>query len=46
VYSTTLKEADTARTRIERDFDPDQVRKLGQEHTFGGGTIYLRYHPA
>ncbi len=46
VYSTTLKEADTARTRIERDFDPDQVRKLVQEHTFGGGTIYLRYHPA
>jgi hypothetical protein len=19
---------------------------LAQEHTFGGGTIYLRYHPA
>jgi dihydrofolate reductase len=100
VYSTTLPSADTARTRIERDFDPGQVRKLketagrdltvggahlaaqaiaaglvdeyqlylvpavvgggtralpgqarlnlvlAQEHTFGGGTIYLRYHPA
>ena len=28
VYSTTLQEPDTARTRVERDFDPDQVRKL------------------
>jgi dihydrofolate reductase len=28
VYSTTLPAADTARTRVERDFDPDQVRKL------------------
>ena len=28
VYSTTLQAPDTARTRIERDFDPDQVRKL------------------
>src|ERR1700753_2968577 len=28
VYSTTLKTADTARTRIEPDFDPAQVRKL------------------
>jgi dihydrofolate reductase len=28
VYSTTLQTADTARTRIERDFDPAQVRKL------------------
>jgi dihydrofolate reductase len=100
VYSTTLPSADTARARIERDFDPDQVRKLKQtagrdltvggahlaaqaiaaglvdeyqlylvpavvgggtralpdqarlnlalvqEHTFGGGTIYLRYQPA
>ncbi len=100
VYSTTLQEPDTARTRVERDFDPAQVRKLkeaagrdltvagahlaaqaiaaglvdeyqlflvpavvgggtralpgqvrlnlalAQEHTFGGGTVYLRYHPA
>ena len=28
VYSTTLPAPTTARTRIERDFDPDQVRKL------------------
>jgi dihydrofolate reductase len=100
VYSTTLQAADTARTRVERGFDPDQVRKLkeaadrdltvggahlaaqaiaaglvdeyqlfvvpavvgggtralpgqvrldltlAQEHRFGGGTVYLCYHPA
>ena len=100
VYSTTLQSADTARTRVERDFDPEQVRKLkeagsrdltvggphlaaqaiaaglvdeyqlfvvpavvgggtralpdqvrlnlalAQEHKFGSGTVYLRYHPA
>jgi dihydrofolate reductase len=28
VYSTTLQAADTARTRVERNFDPDQVREL------------------
>ena len=28
VYSTTLQAPDTTRTRIERDFDPVQVRKL------------------
>jgi dihydrofolate reductase len=28
VYSTTLQAPDTARTRIEPDFDPVQVRKL------------------
>ena len=28
VYSTTLQAPTTARTRIERDFDPDQVSKL------------------
>jgi dihydrofolate reductase len=28
VYSSTLQAPDTARTRIERDFDPVQVRKL------------------
>ena len=28
VYSTTLQVADTARTSLERDFDPDRVRKL------------------
>jgi dihydrofolate reductase len=28
VYSTTLREVPTARTRIERDFEPDAVRDL------------------
>src|SRR5215471_13467874 len=28
VYSATLQAPDTARTRVERDFDPAQVRKL------------------
>jgi dihydrofolate reductase len=28
VYSTTLDEVSTARTRIERDFDPEAVRQL------------------
>ena len=40
VYSTTLPAADTARTRVERDFDPDQDRKLketaGRDLTVGG----------
>ena len=28
VYSTTLESVSSARTRIERDFDPDAVRQL------------------
>jgi dihydrofolate reductase len=28
VYSTTLQTLDTARTRVEQEFDPGQVRKL------------------
>jgi dihydrofolate reductase len=28
VYSTTLAEASTARTRIEREFDPDAIRQM------------------
>jgi dihydrofolate reductase len=28
VYSTTLERVSSARTRIERDFDPDAVRKM------------------
>ena len=40
VYSTTLQSADTARTRIERDFDSAQVRKLkeaaSRDLTVGG----------
>ena len=97
VYSSTLPDASTARTRIERTFDPEAVRALKagteggigiggpslasaalqaglvdecslfvcpyvvgggkkflpdglnlrlellEEHTFGGGTVYLRY---
>jgi len=43
VYSTTLQEPDTARTRIERDFDPDQVRKLksaaDRDLTVGGAQL-------
>jgi dihydrofolate reductase len=30
VYSRTLQEVSTARTRIEREFDPDAVRRLKQ----------------
>jgi dihydrofolate reductase len=40
VYSRTLASASTARTRIERDFDPEAVRKLktaaGRDLTVGG----------
>lgn len=34
VYSTTLTSVSSAKTRIERDFDPDAVRELkaGSEH--------------
>src|SRR5690606_19895851 len=31
VYSTTLDTVSTARTRIERQFDPEAVRRLKQE---------------
>jgi dihydrofolate reductase len=40
VYSKTLKEASSARTRIERDFDPEAVRQLkstaGRDISVGG----------
>jgi dihydrofolate reductase len=43
VYSTTLQEPATARTRIERDFDPHQVRKLkaaaDRDLTVGGAQL-------
>ena len=43
VYSTTLPAPDTARTRVERDFDPDQVRQLkeaaGRDLTVGGAHL-------
>jgi dihydrofolate reductase len=40
VYSTTLETASSARTRIEREFDPDAVRRLkaaaGRDLSVGG----------
>jgi dihydrofolate reductase len=43
VYSTTLREPAAQRTRIERDFDPDQVRKLkaaaDRDLTVGGAQL-------
>ena len=40
VYSTTLETTSSARTRIERDFDPEAVRRLkaqaGRDLTVGG----------
>lgn len=40
VYSTTLEEAPSARTRIERDFDPEAVRQMkeraGRDLSVGG----------
>jgi dihydrofolate reductase len=43
VYSTTLLATDTARTRIERDFDPDLVRKVkaaaDRDLTVGGAQL-------
>jgi dihydrofolate reductase len=40
VYSTTLETVSSARTRIERDFDPEAVRQLkaaaGRDLTVGG----------
>ena len=46
VYSTTLDAPVTTRTRIERGFDPDQVRKLKAEAsrdlTVGGAQLAAR----
>jgi dihydrofolate reductase len=43
VYSTTLNEVVTARTRIERSFDPDAIRELksaaGSELNIGGANL-------
>jgi len=43
VYSTTLQAPTTARTRIQRDFDPDRVRKLKaaaeRDLTVGGAQL-------
>jgi dihydrofolate reductase len=46
VYSTTLEEASTARTRIEREFDPDAVRRMKataeRDISIGGPTLAAR----
>jgi dihydrofolate reductase len=43
VYSKTLNTVSSARTRIERDFDPDAVRQLkaaaGHDITVGGADL-------
>ena len=43
VYSTTLETVSSARTRIERDFDPEAVRQLkaraGRDITVGGSDL-------
>ena len=43
VYSRTLKAASTARTRIEREFDPEAVRRVketaGHDLTVGGAAL-------
>ena len=48
VYSSTLTTIDSARTRIERSFDPDAVRAL-KEHgdiSIGGPTLAAEAHRA
>jgi dihydrofolate reductase len=46
VYSTTLDAASTARTRLEREFDADAVRRLkaaaGRDLTVGGPELAAR----
>ena len=44
VYSTSLPEAPTARTRIERSFDPEAVSQLKQQGdvSIGGPTLAAR----
>ena len=43
VYSTTLQTVSTARSRIERDFDPEAVRQMkasaGRDLTVGGPAL-------
>jgi dihydrofolate reductase len=43
VYSRTLKQASTARTKIERDFDPGEIRRLksDSERDIGIGGSHL-----
>ncbi|MDN5758098.1 MAG: dihydrofolate reductase family protein [Tomitella sp.] len=44
VYSTTLSEPATSRTRIERAFDPDEVRRLKPHRTMTIGGADLAGH--
>jgi dihydrofolate reductase len=44
VYSTTLAEAPTARTRIERSFDPEAIRALKQRGNVSIGGPGLAAH--
>jgi dihydrofolate reductase len=43
VYSRTIKSVSSARTRIERDFDPEEIRRLkesaGADITLGGAAL-------
>jgi len=45
VYSKTLRTVSSARTRIERDLDPEGVRQMkaaaGRERRFGEGVVHL-----
>jgi hypothetical protein len=43
VYSRTLDSVSRVRTRLERDFDPDAVRRPGRVPC---GVVYLRYRVA
>ncbi|HEU5175120.1 MAG TPA: dihydrofolate reductase family protein [Gemmatimonadaceae bacterium] len=45
VYSRTLAEPRSARTRIEREFDPDAVRRLkaNASHDIGKNVAVMRY---
>lgn len=45
MYSTTLEAPSSARTGIERTFDPDAVSRLElvEERSFGSGLISARY---
>jgi dihydrofolate reductase len=39
VFSRTLEEVTTERTRLEREFDPDLIREIGGEIEIGGPTL-------
>ena len=44
VYSKTLGAVPSPRTRLERNLDPEAVRRMKQESDrFGNGFVFLRY---